>query len=113
LERVGLPAVPVEREHEECAQFLAERMLPNEFLQPPEARFMPTEGELRLDLQLERREPELLESSDRSLRKRLVAEVRERGSTPQRERFTQLTRGGRRMIGERVPALGEEPLEAM
>ena len=67
LQRVRLTAVAVEREHELTAQPLAQRMLAHQRLQlTGEARVL-AERELRLDAQLDRRQPQLVQADDRAL----------------------------------------------
>ena len=69
LERLGLPAGAVQREHQLAAEALAQRVLGDEGLELGDERRMPAERELRLDPLLERREPQLLEPLDRPPRR--------------------------------------------
>ena len=92
LERLGLPARAVEREHELAAKPLAKRMLVGEGLELPTSSLCRACLELRLDAVLERREPELLEPPDLLLGKGLEAQVRERRAAPERERAPELRR---------------------
>ncbi len=57
LERFGLPARPVEREHQVAAKPLAKRMLVGEGLELSDQVAVTACFELRLDAVLERREP--------------------------------------------------------
>ena len=64
--------------------------------------------------QLLRDEPQLLETSDRRLRERLVREVGERRTAPERERVAELHRGLRGVAALEVAiGLGHQPLEAL
>ena len=65
LERLGLAARAVEREHLLAAQPLAQRVLGDERLELGDERRVPPERELGVDPLLERREPQLLEPLDR------------------------------------------------
>ena len=67
LQRLRLAAVAVEREHELAAQPLAQRMLAHERLQLADHARVVAERELRLDAQLDRRQPQLLQADDRPL----------------------------------------------
>jgi hypothetical protein len=53
---VTLPAVTVEREHEQCTELFSKRIRRRELPQSPDDLCVPAESELGLDLQLERRE---------------------------------------------------------
>ena len=78
LERLGLPARPVEREHQLAAEPLAQRMLRDERLELADELGVAPELELGVDPLLERRQPQLLEPRDLRLRERLEREVGER-----------------------------------
>ena len=66
--------------------------------------------EVGLDPLLERDEPQLLEPRDLRLGERLVRQVAQRGTAPERERPAQLVRRGLRLVG---PRLAEQALEAV
>ena len=51
---------------------------------------VPPERKVGVDSPLDRGEPQLLDSPDRRLRERLVCEVGERRSAPERERLSEL-----------------------
>jgi hypothetical protein len=70
---------------------------------------MATEGEVGVDAPLQRREPQLLESSDRRLGEGFVCEVGECGAAPERERRAELL-GRDRRLGR--PRLFEETFES-
>jgi len=70
--------------------------------------------ELGIDPQLERGQPELLEPRDLELRERLIGEVCERRSAPERDRVGQCScRGCRISFGEQFSPLGKQPLETV
>ena len=64
LERLGLPARAVEREHQLAAEPLAQRVLGDERLELGDERGVPAEREVCVDPLLERREAQLLEPLD-------------------------------------------------
>src|SRR5439155_15865171 len=72
--------------HELPPQPLAQGVLGHERLQLPDKVSVSTEREIGLDPLLEDRKPQLPETSDLSLRERLVRDVGEDWSTPERER---------------------------
>jgi hypothetical protein len=109
-ERIGLPAAPVQRQHQLCMQMLAQRMLLNQHLELADQFSLAPELEISLDAFLQRREPQLLQLPDRRLRERRVGEIVKRSPAPQAERLAQL-RGRLRRLG-RV-RLAHQPLEAV
>ena len=92
VERLGLPAGAVEREHQLAAQALPQRMLGDERLELADQLGVAAAGQIGVDPLLERRQPQLLETGDLGLRERLVGEVGERRPAPKRERLAQLLR---------------------
>jgi hypothetical protein len=99
LERVGLPAAAVQRQHPLRVQLLAQRLLCNQRFELADDLAMAAGGEVALDRQLERGEPQLLEPTDLGRGERLTGHVIQRRPVPQRQRFAR----GR---------LRDEPLEA-
>ncbi len=86
LQRVGLPARPVEREHVLRAQALAHRLLAHEALELRHELDVTTETEVGLDALLDRGETQLLEPRGAVLREPLVGEIAQRRPAPQRQR---------------------------
>ena len=84
LERLRLTAAPVQGEHQLTLKPLAERVLADEDFELGDHLLMTAGGELGVDQLLARVEPELLETGDRALRERLVGEVGQRVTAPQR-----------------------------
>ena len=113
LERVGLAARAVEREHLLAAQPLAQRVLRDEPLELAHERGVPPEHEVGVDPLLERREAKLFEPLDGRTGERLVREVGERRPAPELERLAE-QRGGGRGVVARARALGlrRQALEA-
>ena len=109
LERLGLSARPVQREHQLTAQPLAQRVLRDETLELADELRMAAEREIGLDPLLERREAKLLEADDRGLGELLVGEVRQRRAAPERERLAELCRGG---LGPPASAIRPGPRRA-
>ena len=92
VQRVGLPAAAVEREHQLAAQALAKRVLRDERLELRHQLVMAAERQVGVDAILDRRETELLQPGDLALRERLVPELGQRLPAPERERLAQAGR---------------------
>ena len=107
-QRIGLPAAPVERDHELAAQPLDERMLRDQELEVCDELRVVTECELRLDPLLQRFEAQLVEPGDVEPGPGLVGEPLERRPAPQRERLGQRLCRRLRPLAARP---GDEPLE--
>ena len=112
LERLDLPPRAIERDHQQPAKALAQGVVPHEHFELGERGAVPAECELGLEALLERREPQLLQPSDRRLRERLVCDVGERSTAPESESVLQQADGG---LGlgpvERLRGLVSPPLE--
>ena len=112
LERLGLAARAIKREHQLPAQPLAGRMLGDQGLELGDERGMATERQIGLDAVLERHQPLLLEPGDLVLREGLVSEVGQRRPAPQVQRLGQGLRGAGRLAAvERRSPLGRHALE--
>ena len=92
MQRVGLPAAAVQREHQLAAQAFAKRVLRDERLELRHQLVMAAERQLSVDAILDRRETELLEPGDLALRERLVSQLGQRLPAPERERLAQAGR---------------------
>ena len=99
LQRLGLAAGAVEREHPLRVQALAQRLLRQQRLQLGQHLAVAPGIEVLVDRDLERGRPQLLQAPDLRCGERLVGDVGQRRSVPQAQR---LARG----------ALSEQPLEA-
>ena len=111
---VGLPPRAIQREHELRARPLAKRVRDDERLQLGDELRVPPECEVGLDSRLERGQAKLLEARDLVLRERLVGEVRQRDSSPERQRLAERHLGARRVACiERRSALRGKPGEPM
>src|SRR5439155_186513 len=75
------------------AQSLTKRVLRHERFQLAGVVRAAPEGEIRLDSVFDRRQAQLVEARDCRGRERLLDEVDERRSTPEREPFAQARRG--------------------
>ena len=109
VERLGLTARAVEREHQLCAQPLAQQVRADERRQLADELRVPPAGEIGVDPRLERCEPLLLELASRRRRERLVREIGERASAPELERAPErLRRRARPTVAElAAPSLDE------
>src|SRR5262249_12541473 len=113
IERFRLAARAVERQHELSAQPLPQRMLGYEGLELADQVRMAGQRKVGFDSLLEDGQPQVLESGDLTLRERLVRDVGEGRSTPQRERRPKNARGlGSASLGQRSSPLGQKLLEA-
>ncbi len=90
LERLRLPAGAVERQHQLCAEMLAERMRAHERLQLADQLRVASIREIALDPLLDAREAKLLQTGDLGLGEALVGEVRQRLPPPLLERLLRL-----------------------
>ena len=111
-ERLGLTARAVEGEHQLTAQSLPQRMTPRQNRELGNERLMPAERELGVDPLLDCGETQLLEALDLGPRERLVGEVGECITSPERERLVEKCRRHDRVaLGVRQTTLLDEPLE--
>ena len=112
LERVGLTAAAVEREHLERPEPFAQGMRCGQLLQLSDRLAVAPAGQVGVDPPFERREPQLVEPGRRRPKHVTVGDVGERLAAPQRERLAQQLR---RFLGmavfERACTVRREPLE--
>ena len=90
-ERFCLAAGAVERNEQQLAQALAQRVFAHERLQLTDELSLPTLREVGVESLLETRKPQLLEAGDLGLREPQLCELGERRRTPQRERVALLS----------------------
>ena len=109
LERLGLPARPVQREHHLGAEVLTERMHAHERLQLADHLRVPSVCEVELDPLLHAGEAKLLEAGDLGLGEALVGEVRQRVSAPQLERFSRLPAVAQELEAAEIELVRLEP----
>jgi hypothetical protein len=109
LQRLGLPTGAVQGKHAQPVQPLAQRVLGNERVEPAVHLTVAARLEIALERELERGEAKLLEPPCLGHRERLVHEVGERRSAPERERPVRGLTGAAVVVASR--GLGEEPLE--
>ena len=87
-------------------------MLTDERLQLRDQLASEAPREVGIDSELDRLEPQFLETGDLGLGERLVGEVLEGPAPPERQRLAEHERRRRRVdVGQR-PTLGDHPLEA-
>jgi hypothetical protein len=110
VERLGLAAGAVQREHQLPTQALAQRVLGDQRLELRGDLAVTAQSQPRLHVVLEGGDPLLLQAPDRLLGPRLVAQVGERRAAPQRQRLGQHV-GGVLRAG-RLPRAGRQLLEA-
>ena len=81
-ERVRLATRPVQGEHQQLSQPLAQRVVPDERLQLGDRLTVSTDREVGLQTMLERDEAQRFQPKDLVVREGLVAEVRQRRAAP-------------------------------
>jgi len=112
IERLGLAPRSIQGEHELPAEPLAQRVIPDQRFELGNDFGMAAERQVGVDAELEGRQTNLLESRDRRLRERLVGQIRQRRTAPERERFAQVRgRPLRLATGKRLRRLGRALLE--
>jgi len=110
LERLGLPARAVQREHQLRTEPLAQGRLGEQSLELGDDVLVAPECEFRVDLELEGAEPQLFDARRLGAREVVVAEVLERGTAEEPERLGQQLC----LLPRRSAAgIGQEPLEEM
>ena len=87
LERLGLPARPVQGEHQLGTEVLAERVQADERLELADQLRVASVREIELDPLLDARQAKLLQTGDLGLGEALVGEVRQRFPPPLLERL--------------------------
>jgi hypothetical protein len=114
LERLGLPAAAVQREHELSSKALAERVLADEPIEFAGDLPVAPERQVGVHALLEGDEAQLVEPRDLLPCKRLVGEVRQRRAPPQRQPLAQPARRAIGLArGECVLADADRSLEAV
>ena len=93
VQRGGLAAAAVEREHPQAVQALAQRLARHQRVELADHLGVAPGGEVLADRLLDRREPQLLEPADLERRERLGGDVVERRAAPQRERVARRAGG--------------------
>ena len=88
-QRVGLPAAPVQRQHELAVQLLPQRMPGDQLLQLGGDRVVPAERQVRVDPGLDRDQPQLLQPGRLRPGERVVGQVGEYPAAPQAQRLAQ------------------------
>ena len=106
LERLGLAAAAVQREHALRVQPLAQRVLGQQRVDLADELVVAAGGEVRVDRELGGGEPQLLEPADLRVGERLVGDVRERVAAEQRERLARRAPAAPRL---RPPARPRRP----
>ena len=89
MQRVGLPAAAIQREHQLAAQPLTKHVLGDQRLELCHQLEMAAGRQIGVDPILQRRQPQLLQPGDLALRERLAPQIGQRLPPPQRQRITQ------------------------
>jgi hypothetical protein len=112
-ERLGLPAVAVERKHELSPQALPQRLAGDRGLELGDDLGVPPQRQVGVDAPLVRDQALLIEPGGFGARPRLAAEVAQCRAAPHGERLAQRLCGAVGLTGgEGAPAVVEEALEA-
>ena len=111
-QRFWLPPAAVQGNHQLPLQPLAQRVLGNQRLQLANNVGVMAEREIGFDPVLDDAGPQVLQPGDLHLRERLIAEIGQRGATPQGQRLAEVRR---RLLGrvrrQRLPPLPGQALE--
>nr|BFF03905.1 hypothetical protein GCM10020241_55800 [Streptoalloteichus tenebrarius] len=111
VQRLALPARPVQGHELRRAQALAQRVLRDQVGQLADQYAVVAQREPRLGLLLQRDQPQLLQPPDHRGEQRAVGEVGERRAPPQRERLGQQVGPRPRVLARpRLGRQGREPL---
>ena len=111
-ERFGLPAAPVQRQHELAVQPLPQRILVGQLLQLGGERVVPAKRQIRIDPRLQRGEPQFLQAGCLRPDERVVGQVGQHATAPQPQRLAQRPGGfGVPARVQRGPPGGEPVLE--
>jgi hypothetical protein len=110
LQRLGLAAGPVEREHPLRVQALAQRVLHQQRVDLGDDPVVAPGGELGVDGELGGGQPQLLEAPDLGARERLVRHVDQRLAAEQRERLARRAVGSRRLRDQALEPAGVDGL---
>ena len=114
VERLGLAAAAVEREHQLGGEALVRRVLRHQPAQLPDDLGVPPGGDVGLDAARQRGDPGLLEAPHVARGERRVGEVAERCAAPEPERLAQQVRGGLGPPARQLaPAARDELVEAL
>jgi hypothetical protein len=113
LQRLRLPAAPIQREHQMLHELLARRMLGHQVLQLADDVALAPGRQVGLQPRLQRRQALLLQPRDLGRRERLRREIGKRRPAPQPQRLAQhLGRLRRLAVRQRLPPAANELLEA-
>ena len=112
-QRLRLPAIPVEGQHELLSQPLAMRVGEDQALQLAHDLRVATECEQCVDTALLRRHPQLVQASDLALGERDAGESRKGLAPPEREGAPDTSRARIVAARERTPAGGHEAVECV
>ncbi len=111
VERLGLPARPIEGEHVLTAEPFPDWMLLDQTLELADKLGVMRSIQVGLDPLFERHEPNLFEMRDMGLSERLEDEVGQRRAAPEAESLSQSSRAFGRIPGSRALDQGTEPIE--
>ena len=108
VQRLGLAPGVVQREHSLRVQALAQRVRRHQRLELPDQLAVPTGLEVGVDRHLRRAQPQLLQPADRGGGERLVRQIGQWLSPPQRERFAGTRLAEQALYARRVHLAVEE-----
>ena len=106
LERLGLSARPVQGQHPLRVQALPQRVVFQQSVELGQGLLVAPGGEVVVDRELGRPEPERLEPADLGRRERLLGDVGERGAAPQGERLARYRVGACGALDQALEARG-------
>ena len=109
IERIRLAPGAIEREHQLRVQALTQRLAGDQRLELADELAMPSVGQIQVDHRFGGSEPELLQAPDRGRGERLVRDVGQRRSAPERERLARGALGDQTLEAARVDLVGRDP----
>ena len=108
-ERIRLAPGAVEREHQLRVQALTQRLAGDQRLELADELAVPSVGQIEVDRRFGGGEPQLLEAPDHGRGERLVGDVGQRRSAPERERLARGALGDETLEAARVDVVGRDP----
>jgi hypothetical protein len=99
----------IEREHQLGAQALSQRLAGDQRLELADELAMPSVREIQVDHRFGGGEPQLLQAPDLGRGERLVRDVGQRRSAPERERVARGALGDQTLEAARVDVVGGDP----
>ena len=108
VQRVSLPAAAIQRQHPQGVQALAQRLLGDERLELADHSDVPAGGQIVLDGELDRGEPQILQPADLQRSEWLRGDIVKRRPAPQRQCVARRSLGHQTLKAPGVDIAGPE-----